>query len=277
MVATENPAPLAAGRASDTFCLAAERSEDSQALYKLQARTLNSFSVSTRCIEAFDPGSVSGASAFLFAPYLDKVTAEERGVLSASRLRCGEDAENRFSELLPSIGALSWLRAQGVHPDALSLPDLPCAASIIFSDHAPLFEFADEAAEEPTSKALIFLERSGFGEPVDLVAWTLKPRPRLASWLGSSVLGADLLDAVWRLAERGALPIWRSPLGWLRAHRDGVVIVDGSSAAVALRAAGGPFMAEDFAHAAELRRLLRPPEPSILTPLSRSTKARRAA
>lgn len=113
--------------------------------------------------------------------------------LSASRLRCGEDVEKRFSELLPSIGALSWLRAQGVHPDPLSVPDLPCAASIVFSDHAPLFDFGDEAAEETTTKALIFLERNGFGEPVDLVAWTLKPRPRLASWLGNSVLGATRL------------------------------------------------------------------------------------
>ena len=197
--------------------------------------------------------------------------------LSASRLRCGEDVEKRFSELLPSIGALSWLRAQGVHPDPLSVPDLPCAASIVFSDHAPLFDFGDEAAEETTTKALIFLERNGFGEPVDLVAWTLKPRPRLASWLGNSVLGADSLDAVWRLAEQRTLPVWRSPLGWLRAHRDGVVIVDGAAAAVALCAAGGPFMAEDFAHAAELRRLLRPPEQSVLTPLSRSKEARRAA
>jgi hypothetical protein len=197
-------------------------------------------------------------------------------VLSASRLRCGEDAKKRFSELLPSIDALAWLRAQGVHPDALALPTLPCAASIVFCDLS-LYEFADEASEEPTTKALIFLERNGFGEPVDLVAWTLKPRPRLASWLGSSVLGADSLDGVWRPAERQALPVWRSPLSWLRAHRDGVVIVNGAAAAVALSAAGGPFMAEDFDHAAELRRLLRPPEPSILTPLSISTEARRAA
>src|SRR5690348_11533834 len=81
---------------------------------------------------------------------------------NASLLRCGEDAEKRFSKLLPSISAISWLGAQGVHPDALSLPDLPCVASIVFRDHAPLFDFADEAAEEPMTKALIFLERNGF-------------------------------------------------------------------------------------------------------------------
>ena len=32
-----NPAPRAAGRASDTFCLAAERSEDSRTLLDFQA------------------------------------------------------------------------------------------------------------------------------------------------------------------------------------------------------------------------------------------------
>jgi hypothetical protein len=38
MAKKRNPASLAAGRASETFCLAAERSEDSPSALRLQAR-----------------------------------------------------------------------------------------------------------------------------------------------------------------------------------------------------------------------------------------------
>ena len=55
-----NPAPRAAGRASETFILAAERAEHSQALAKLQVRSLLDYSAATAlCIVALDPGSSS--------------------------------------------------------------------------------------------------------------------------------------------------------------------------------------------------------------------------
>ena len=111
MVAIENPAPVAAARASDTFCLAA----DSQALDKLQARTLNSFSVSTRCIAAFDPGSVSGASAFLFAPWLDKVTAEDLPVVNGQV--DGATLAARLKQMRPDVAVIEQVAAmphQGV-------------------------------------------------------------------------------------------------------------------------------------------------------------------
>jgi crossover junction endodeoxyribonuclease RuvC len=112
---TRNPAPLTAGRASDPFCLVAERSEDSEAPYKLQARTLNSFSVSTCRIAAFDPGSVSGASAFLFAPYLDKVTAEDLQVVNGQV--DGATLAARLKQVRPDVAVIERVAAmphQGV-------------------------------------------------------------------------------------------------------------------------------------------------------------------
>jgi hypothetical protein len=116
MIEKENPAPLAAGRASDTFCLAAERSEDNQALAELQAPTLpDSASAPGLCIAAFDPGSVSGAYAFLFVPYLDRVTAEDIPV--ANGQIAGASLASRLKQMRPDVAVIERVAAmprQGV-------------------------------------------------------------------------------------------------------------------------------------------------------------------
>ena len=63
--------------------------------------------------------------------------------------------------------------------------------------------------------------------------------------------------------EAGALPVWRSPLNWLRAGREGIVLIRPTAAAYFLDDAG-PLLAEDVAHAAELRRLMTRTGPRIL-------------
>jgi hypothetical protein len=72
--------------------------------------------------------------------------------------------------------------------------------------------------------------------PVDLIAWT----PRLnctASWLGRvALLGEDELLAP-RLDDEQALMVHETPLAWLIAGRQGVVIVDPRKAAPILREA----------------------------------------
>jgi hypothetical protein len=66
MAEKENPAPLlGAGRASETFCLAAERSEDNPACSEIQIRSLaDHASGAALCIAAFDPG-LNGGGAIL--------------------------------------------------------------------------------------------------------------------------------------------------------------------------------------------------------------------
>jgi hypothetical protein len=68
-----------------------------------------------------------------------------------------------------------------------------------------------------------------------------------------------------RLTERRVLTVWRNPVGWLRAGRSGVVLLQPRLAAAFLCDAG-PLAAEDRDHGFELRRQLTRPAPHILIP-----------
>jgi hypothetical protein len=59
--------------------------------------------------------------------------------------------------------------------------------------------------------------------------------------------------------------VHRTPLGWLRAGREGVVVVEARRAAQLLRDFG-PLAGEDEAHGRELRELFRRQEPRIYVP-----------
>ncbi len=111
------------------------------------------------------------------------------------------------------------------------------------------FEFGrhDAVAGEGVP-ALIALALGEDGDPVDLVAFHGGPAPFVGSWLGrAGLLGADNL---WR--ARDALAVHATGLDWLRAGRDGVVVVDPVRAAPMLRDAG----AMEVGSQAERRRLL---------------------
>ncbi len=97
------------------------------------------------------------------------------------------------------------------------------------------FEFGrhDAVAGEGVS-ALIALALGEDGGPVDLVAFHGGPAPFVGSWLGrAGLLGAENL---WR--ARDTLAVHATGLDWLRASRDGVVVVDPMRAAPMLRDAG---------------------------------------
>jgi hypothetical protein len=193
-----------------------------------------------------------------------------------SRADADAAAGDRYAALQPlARNTARWLLYKGIPADALGLPEPPAQATVIFHRDQSLFDFADDIGKTGC-KALIFAGRGEDGEIADLVAWTLTP-PRLASWYGCcSVLDEHNLYG-WRLGEGQSLQIWRTPISWLQARRQGVVIIDRTNAAAALPDAGGPFMAEDDPDAVELRRLLRPPEPMILTPWLVSRKTLRRA
>ncbi len=111
------------------------------------------------------------------------------------------------------------------------------------------FEFGrhDPVAGEGVS-ALIVLALGEDGDPVDLVAFHGGPAPFVGSWLGrAGLLGAENL---WR--ARDILVVHADPLSWLRAGRDGVVVVDPVRAAPMLRDAG----AMEVGTHTERRRLL---------------------
>jgi hypothetical protein len=168
--------------------------------------------------------------------------------------------EQFFANREPSLGEWRELRAAGVPLDALCRPQMVLAGDIIV-DGPHTFGFAAKAGAAPERAFLIAVTHEG-DRFIDIAAWQ-PARKWLGLWLGSGwALGQGGIDDP-RLGAEGALPVWRSPLNWLRAGRDGIVIIRPEAAASLLDGAG-PLLAEDVAHARALRELLTRTGPRIL-------------
>jgi len=112
-------------------------------------------------------------------------------------------------------------------------------------------------------------------EVIDCVAW--QPRSgRIATHLGvSALLGEGQIGRCGIGTHGRALPVWRDPVGWLKAERCGVVIVDDTRAGH--RLAGLTLQAEDELHRRELQMRLRLPSPVILSAKATSRSLLRKA
>ena len=201
------------------------------------------------------------------AERLGAMLNQTQDVLGLSRACASEDAKSRFNALGYGNWKLyDWLRRKGVSEVALAEPELPHVGRVLFHVDQPFFDFADDVGENGID-ALIFIARDALGDPCDLVAWTLNHR-KLAPWYGAAaLLGAEDILAT-RLTPEGALPVHRTPLGWLRAGREGVVLIEERRAALEIRDFG-PLAAEDEVHAKELQQLFRRREPQIYVPKKR--------
>jgi hypothetical protein len=157
---------------------------------------------------------------------------------------------------LPTLKSISWLGRRGVTLEAITSPWCIRAAFVIFDPQAPRY------VPSPTgSAAFLFAVISGVGI-LDAAAWS-PTLGRIGTRLG---LGAALGEAqAWRdgIGTTGSpLPVWRDPIGWLKAGRRGVVICDPILAAH--RFAGLILAAEDAAHVVALRQLLLVDQPTII-------------
>jgi hypothetical protein len=162
----------------------------------------------------------------------------------------------------PSSGVIRWWMDQGVSIDALTKPLAVLAERVGFQ---PNGTYVPNALGE---FACILPAFDGDGL-ADVIAWAPKSG-RIASRLGIvSILGEEQAGRASGASK--SLLVWRNPVGWLRAGRRGVVILDPEGAAV--RLAGLSIMAEDEAHARHLRAILKVPPPRIGTmsiPISRA-------
>jgi hypothetical protein len=166
--------------------------------------------------------------------------------------------------------ALRWLLDQGVTVAALATP---------WAIHAGHVSFEPSGLYRPNicgEFAYIFGCIDGDGL-ADLVAWS--PRVGgIASRLGvAAVLGQRQAEEARDDVTARPLRIWRNPLGWLKAGRNGVVIVDHLGAAHLL--ADLPIAPEEDGgrHARELRAGLRVPPPRIIAAWKPASKQRAAA
>lgn len=156
---------------------------------------------------------------------------------------------------------ICWLQEQGVPRAALHNPDVLARADVVFGPR--YFAFNDEMPGELTMSAIIILAYDGEGVPADLVAWAPRSR-QVATWLGRVAVMGDV--GAPRLASHGALAVYTDPLGWLRAGREGVCIVDAALAHHHLQDVG-PYAVEDADTGVFLEEILARPRPNILVVL----------
>ena len=126
-----------------------------------------------------------------------------------------------------------------------------------YPDGSQGFEFSRRGVPCAVIEALCFRRMNGMCETysADLVAWPLDDQFSFATAMGPHE-GAELLGPL-SAVQRGGHPlrIFRTPLDWLQNGCEGSVVLK-QGAEYWLNKAGGPFIAEDFEHAVELRGLV---------------------
>lgn len=154
----------------------------------------------------------------------------------------------------------------GVRARALWRPT-PLRAGTITWVAQGRFEFSKFISrDEHGEKAFLFLVEDSGLYPFDIIAWVPQTN-RIGSLLGYTWgLGEG---GIYRpRLETGVLPVWRSPLDWLRANRRGVVLLKPQLAAPFLCDAE-PLLAEDVEHGKELEKQLTIAPPCIMVPTPR--------
>ena len=163
--------------------------------------------------------------------------------------------QRQWGALNPTQGA--WLTKQGISAEALLQPTPVGAARVKFLDGT----FA-AASTEGGTKALTFRVSNVDGEDIDLAAWS--PRTgEIGSWYGRAfALGEDAIFNPASYCFGDALRIHADPLAWLRANREGIVVLRPELTYAALRFVPRVSFA-DFDTAKQFERWIKPPSPRV--------------
>lgn len=151
----------------------------------------------------------------------------------------------------------------GVAAGALGSPRPLLVDEVVFQEHG-YFEFARDCYEEKTEQAFTMVV-AGIDAVIDIAAWQPKSN-RIALWLNRAFALGE--EQVWfPRFDDDALRIWRTPMKWLAAGRQGLVVVRPGPAFYALGNLSC-VAAEDVEHGEQLEKILTPPKPRtrILVP-----------
>jgi hypothetical protein len=186
------------------------------------------------------------------------------------------DGEHEFVSLAsahrswgpPSDAETRWLLQQGLDEQALCRPWPIGGAAVQFDGHT--------FTTEPAGTRALTFRATDRDDVIDLIAW--QPRTdQLASWRGVAFCLGDI-DAALNPATYfagGVLRIHRTPLDWLKAGRDGLVILKPKLCWAYLR--NVPRLAfADISLARQLKAWLLPPEPQTEILIERSIKEKAA-
>jgi hypothetical protein len=147
-----------------------------------------------------------------------------------------------------------------IHAEHLDLDPIAAQAGVLAVCRVAFlpgrrFDFAEEGVPSAVIEAL-----DEDGETVlDLVAWPLHEPHTVATALGrAGGLGLCQVQNPASYFGNKPLPVWRTPLAWLKAGCCGAVVLDPRSAPGWLSDAPGLIAGEDIHHARELARILHP-------------------
>ena len=153
-------------------------------------------------------------------------------------------------------GEADQFLSRGVERNALYLP-CPVRADLVVFQKNGWFEFARDVGEDGSEQAFTILVEGADG-PSDIVAWQPKTH-RIAFWLNRAFALGE--EQIWHpCLDDDPMRIWRTPMRWLRAGRQGLVILRPKAAFFHLTNLSA-ISAEDFEHGQELEHLLIPPKP----------------
>jgi hypothetical protein len=163
-------------------------------------------------------------------------------------------------ESLPVLSAcdMKFFERRGILSETLLRHPIKIAYVQVFGSR---FLFDQHCPSSRSVRAFVMLSFDLLSEPADILVWD--PRAgALASWLGVAWGWGEETMLRPRLGEQ-AVPIYPTPLGRLLSGLDGVVALRPQTLAHHLM--GVPaLIAEDWAHRAELLRLLHASLPRIL-------------
>jgi hypothetical protein len=179
-------------------------------------------------------------------PYKDK-HAGNPGDITAK-------ASKQWQVPAPNPAELRWLRGQGVSRAAILYPWPIGATNVTFNGKG----FELDAHGE---RVLTFLVED-WGGAIDIAAF--QPRTgKLATWLGAGfAIGQDAIFNPATYFADGALLVHETPVQWLLADRDGIVIAQ-PDLAHAYLANLQRVVCSDTAHARQVERWLQSPRPTV--------------
>jgi hypothetical protein len=154
---------------------------------------------------------------------------------------------------------LDHFAALGISGLDLANPDMVLKAGIILDDGGNTFVFEHHTDTDVGRDAFI-LPVEGASGIIDLVAFN-PAIELLATWLGRAFAINEV--SMWAPNLDGdPLPVWRDPIGWLKASREGIVLLKPEQAYSYLDHMPG-VIAEDVQHGEELERLLWTPRRKV--------------
>jgi hypothetical protein len=154
---------------------------------------------------------------------------------------------------------LDYFAALGIGGLNLASPDMVLKAGIILEDGGKTFVFEHSTDTDAGRDAFILPVEGGAGS-IDLVAFDPEIG-LLATWLGRAFAINEA--SIWAPNLDGdPLPVWRDPVGWLKAKREGIVLLKPEQAYSYLDHLPG-VIAEDVQHGEELEKLLWTPRRKI--------------